>query len=81
MTIHTNTSLQTLESPLFTAMEAAAYLKVSRSTVFELVKRGALTTVRFGTALRFTKRDLDDLIASKRKEQISYRASRGRGMS
>jgi hypothetical protein len=62
-------------------MEAAAYLKVSRSTVFELVKRGALTTVRFGTALRFTKRDLDDLIASKRKEQISYRASRGRGMS
>ncbi|WP_079415995.1 helix-turn-helix domain-containing protein [Thiomonas intermedia] len=43
---------------LATAAEAVAYLRLSRTTLHHLTRRGALTPVRIGRALRFRWSDL-----------------------
>ena len=56
-----------LESPLMTVPEAAAYLRISRSTLYSLVKARELPQVHLvaGRAA-FLKADLDDYINSRR---------------
>ena len=39
--------------PLWTALDVAHYLKISRSSVYGLAERGALPVVRIGALLRF----------------------------
>ena len=39
--------------PLWTALDVARFLQVSRATVYNLVDRGALPLVRIGALLRF----------------------------
>ena len=55
------------ESPLMTVPEAAAYLRIGRSTLYSLVKEGELPQVHLLTGRSaFLKADLDDYINSRR---------------
>jgi excisionase family DNA binding protein len=50
--------------PLLTADEAARFLRVPRSTLYELVRSRGLPHIRIGDrALRFTRADLEEWIA------------------
>ena len=48
--------------PLFTIKDLAAYLQVSTTTVYRLIKDGALTGTRIGQSLRFTRKNVEDLL-------------------
>ena len=61
-----------VDSPLMTITEVTAYLKVSRSTVFRLMRDGELPSIKF-SAKKFTRIRRSDLEAfierhSTRKE-------------
>lgn len=49
---------QLLAEPLLNPNEAARLLRVSRSTLYELVRSRGLPHVRVGRTLRITRRDL-----------------------
>jgi excisionase family DNA binding protein len=48
-----------VRSPLLTVNETAAYMNVARATVFRLVRRGELNSVRVGSRLRFRPEDVE----------------------
>ena len=48
--------------PLFTITEVAKYLQVSNTTVYRLIKDGALCGVRIGQSLRYTRKNVEDLL-------------------
>jgi excisionase family DNA binding protein len=47
---------------LFTPNDAAHYLRVSRSTVYELMNRGDLRFITVGTRRRLVREDLDGFV-------------------
>lgn len=49
---------------LFTINELAKYLQVSSTTVYRLIEDGALTGTRIGQSLRFTRKNIEDLLDS-----------------
>ena len=52
---------------LLTATEAAHYLGIGRSTLYELKKRGELPHVLVGTIVRFDVRDLDAYVEARKE--------------
>ncbi|MFP6646321.1 MAG: helix-turn-helix domain-containing protein [Candidatus Latescibacterota bacterium] len=46
-------------------MEAADYLAVGRTTMYDLVGKGALQMVKIGRCTRFRIEDLEDFIESQ----------------
>lgn len=48
--------------PLFTITELADYLQVSTATVYRLMRDGVLVGVRIGSSLRFTQKNIEDLL-------------------
>lgn len=48
--------------PLFTIKDLAAYLQVSTTTVYRLIKDGSLTGTRIGQSLRFTRKNVENLL-------------------
>lgn len=48
--------------PLFTIKDLDTYLQVSTTTVYRLIKDGALTGTRIGQSLRFTRKNIEDLV-------------------
>lgn len=48
--------------PLFTIKDLAAYLQVSTTMVYRLIKDGALAGTRIGQSLRFTRKNVEDLL-------------------
>jgi excisionase family DNA binding protein len=53
---------------LYRVSEAAVVLSLSRAKVYELIKSGALRSVRVGGARRITAADLEIFVASLGKE-------------
>lgn len=51
---------------LLTPDEASALLKVTRRTVYKLIKGGELPAIRIGGLLRVSEDQLDDFIAQSR---------------
>ena len=51
--------------PLLTVDDVAKLLRISRASVYNLVRTGDLKTVRIGNLrkTRFRKRDIEDLVA------------------
>lgn len=49
---------------LFAIKDPAAYLQLSTTTVCRLIKDGALTGTRIGQSLRFTRKNVEDLLDS-----------------
>jgi putative molybdopterin biosynthesis protein len=54
---------------LLTAQEAADYLKVKKTTVYEMIKRGELPSVRIGKQLRITRVALEEIFAVEQPPQ------------
>lgn len=50
---------------LLTVKEAAAQLKLSRPSVYRLMKRGELKSVKLGGARRIPQRELERLVDRK----------------
>ena len=50
------------QSPLITAAELAAYLRMSRRQVYQLVRDGILPFARIGRAVRFDLRVIDEFV-------------------
>jgi excisionase family DNA binding protein len=50
---------------LLTYDEAGEYLAVGRTTMYDLVGKGALQTVKIGRCTRFRPEDLEDFIESQ----------------
>ena len=48
--------------PLYSIKEVAAYLQVSTTTVYRLMRDGALRGARVGQSMRFTRRNIEDLL-------------------
>ena len=48
--------------PLFPISELADYLQVSTATVYRLMRDGVLVGVRIGSSLRFTQKNIEDLL-------------------
>ena len=55
-----------LESDALTAQEVAELLQVSRNTVYNLVKKGVLTSYSVGRKMRFSMSDVDHYIEAAR---------------
>lgn len=58
------------ERELLTVDEAAEYLGLSRSTLYQYAAARTVPTYRLGRLLRFDRRDLDNWIASRRVEAV-----------
>ena len=54
------------DEPLWTALDVARYLQVSRATVYNLADRGALPVVRIGALIRFHPATVRELAKSAR---------------
>ena len=63
-----------LETKYLTQKEAAEYLGLAKSTISMMTSRGELTHYRVGRAVRYTIRDLDNFMIS-RKIAGSYEES------
>jgi excisionase family DNA binding protein len=48
-----------VQSPLMTATEAADYLKIHRSTLYKMLRRGEIPGFRIGSDWRFSKETID----------------------
>ena len=44
---------------MYTAQEVADYLKIKKTTVYELIKRGELSSVKIGKQFRISQAQLD----------------------
>lgn len=52
---------------LLTVIEAADYLRVSKSTIYSWVEKNRLPCLRAGTLLRFKQSDLDAWLAGRER--------------
>lgn len=50
----------------FTAAEASAYLRLSRSSIYKLISAGQLRPIKIGRRTLFTREELDRLIDASR---------------
>lgn len=57
------------ENQVYTIDEAAARLRVSRATLYKMIKRGELRTLRIGGRQKISEREIERLI--DRKEAAS----------
>lgn len=53
-----------------TPLEVAELLKITKNTVYELIKRGELPAYKVGKKLRIDKEDMDNYIKNQKKEAI-----------
>jgi excisionase family DNA binding protein len=52
---------------LLNAVDAAAYLSIGKSTLYELVNAGEVTRIKVGGSARFRRSDLDKFAQKRRK--------------
>ncbi len=53
---------------ILTSVEAAAYLKTTKQSLFKLVKDGRIRANRIGKNFRFAKKELDRFVLGKDEE-------------
>jgi excisionase family DNA binding protein len=56
--------------PLLTPSEAASHLRVSRTTVYRMVRRREIPHCRIGAQLRFLPRDVDQVAVQRRVQSF-----------
>ena len=59
-----------MNSTSLTPLEVAELLKITKNTVYELIKRGELPAYKVGRKLRIDKEDIDNYI--KVKNHLPY---------
>ena len=55
-----------MNSTSLTPLEVAELLKITKNTVYELIKRGELPAYKVGKKLRIDKEDIDNYINSQK---------------
>lgn len=60
-----------MNSTSLTPLEVAELLKITKNTVYELIKRGELPAYKVGRKLRIDKEDIDNYIKSQKSSSIS----------
>ena len=55
-----------------TAVEVAELLKITKNTVYELVKRGELPSYKVGKKIRIDKKDVENYINKQKKPKFDY---------
>lgn len=60
-----------MNSTSLTPLEVAELLKITKNTVYELIKRGELPAYKVGRKLRIDKEDIDSYIKSQKSSTIS----------
>ena len=68
-----------MSDDLFTAQEAADFLKVKKTTVYELVKRGDLPSTKIGKQLRIPRAALEGMTGAAHSQPSSPPCGRGAG--
>lgn len=63
-------STTTVVPRLLTIADVRELLQVSRSTVYELIKRGDLVPIRVGERLRFSPADIRAYLERSREEAV-----------
>ena len=58
-----------VQNKSLSAQEVAQILHVSKSTIYELIRRGEINSYKIGRKVRFTQDDVDAYIARSRHEQ------------
>lgn len=61
---------------LYTAQEIADKLKIKKNTVYELIKRGELSSSKIGKQIRISQQDIEDYIGRNSEGEASSRAAR-----
>lgn len=64
-----------MDSNALTAQDVAKQLKISKNTVYELVKRGELNSYKVGRKMRFTQSDLNVYIDESKNIQTSVQVN------
>ncbi|WP_370453766.1 helix-turn-helix domain-containing protein [Gordonibacter sp. Marseille-P4307] len=62
---------------MLTIKDLAAYLQVSTTTVYRLIKDGALTGTRIGQSLRFTRKNVEGLLERRAVDRIQQQRNIG----
>lgn len=55
----------------YTAEDVAKLLKISKNTVYELIKRGEINSYKVGRKIRFTRKDVDAYVAAAKSIQAA----------
>jgi excisionase family DNA binding protein len=58
-----------MAEPLLTVPEAAAYLRVKPRTVYQWVWRGRIPFLKAGSAVRFSRTELDAWLARRNRKE------------
>jgi len=56
----------------FTPQEVADMLKIAKTTVYELIKRGDLNSYRVGNKMRIEMKDIEKYISNKKENKSHY---------
>ena len=56
----------------FTPQEVADILKIAKTTVYELIKRGDLNSYRVGNKMRIEMKDIEKYISNKKDKKSQY---------
>jgi len=51
-----------VNNEVFTSREVMAYLKISKPTLYHLIRTGGLRAVKIGKNYRFLKEDIEELL-------------------
>jgi putative molybdopterin biosynthesis protein len=68
-----------MESALLTAEEVARQLRIKKYTVYELIKRGELSSTKVGKGLRVSQADIDSYLRANKSGPRCEPAPRGEG--
>ena len=60
-----------MDSTSLTPLEVAELLKITKNTVYELIKRGELPAYKVGKKLRIDKEDINNYINNQKKGSSS----------
>ena len=62
-----------MDSTSLTPLEVAELLKITKNTVYELIKRGELPAYKVGKKLRIDKEDINNYINNQRTYHLFYK--------
>lgn len=63
------------EKKALSTQEVANMLNVSKSTIYDLIKKGEITSYKVGRKVRFTEKDVQDYISRSKKGQSAIHSS------
>lgn len=63
------------EKKALSTQDVAAMLHVSKSTIYDLIRKGEISSYKVGRKVRFTENDVQDYISRSKKSQSALNSS------